>query len=118
MSDRMKPIKDQAFDLDALLHPERAFSHPSEVVADPDLTLNEKRAVLASWASDACAVEAAPVLRQPPHGPSVKFDDIMEALRKLDGEAAKTTNYGKLMNRARRVKDLFSKDGNDRSFLH
>jgi hypothetical protein len=30
--------------LDALLHPAQAFGHPSEVVSDPDLTLNEKRA--------------------------------------------------------------------------
>jgi hypothetical protein len=46
---------DDARDLDALLHPSQAFKHPSEVVNDPDLTLNEKRAILASWASDACA---------------------------------------------------------------
>jgi hypothetical protein len=50
-------------DLDALLHPALAFKNPREVVNDPDLTLNEKRAILASWASDACAVEAAPTLR-------------------------------------------------------
>ncbi len=98
MSDRRKRSADSAFDLRSLLHPAGAFSHPTQVVADPDLTLNEKRAILASWASDACAVEATPDLRQPPHGPLVKFDDIMEALRKLDGEAAKTTNYGKQMN--------------------
>jgi hypothetical protein len=44
---------DDACDLDALLHPSEAFEHPSEVVKDPDLTLNEKRAILASWTSDA-----------------------------------------------------------------
>ena len=47
-------------DLDALLHPAQAFEHPRDVIGDADLTLNEKRAILASWASDACAVEAAP----------------------------------------------------------
>lgn len=46
-----------SFDLDDLLHPAQAFSHPTDVVNDPDLTLNEKRAILASWASDACAIE-------------------------------------------------------------
>ena len=56
MSDRSS----DKLDLDDLLHPAQAFGHPSEVVSDPDLTLNEKRAILASWASDACAVEAAP----------------------------------------------------------
>jgi hypothetical protein len=44
------------FELDELLHPAQAFDHPSEVVTDPDLTLNEKRAILAAWASDACAI--------------------------------------------------------------
>ena len=79
---------DSALDIDALLHPARAFDHPSDVVNDPDLTLNEKRAILASWASDACAVEAVPALRCiPGGGKPVQFDDIMEALRALDEEA-------------------------------
>jgi hypothetical protein len=75
------------FELNQLLHPAQAFGHPSEVVNDPDLTLNEKRAILASWASDACAVEAAPDLRSNPAGAPVRFDDIMEALRTLDWQA-------------------------------
>ena len=75
------------FDLDQLLHPARAFGHPSEVINDPDLTLNEKRAILSSWASDACAVEAAPELRSSSSGALVRFDDIMEALRTLDAQA-------------------------------
>ena len=72
------------YDLDQLLHPADAFQHPQAVVDDPDLTLNEKRAILAAWASDACAIEAAPELRQAPHGPRVRFDDIMDELRALD----------------------------------
>lgn len=75
------------FDLNQLLHPAQAFEHPSEVVNDPDLTLNEKRAILASWASDACAIEAAPDLRAKPGRAPVRFDDIMEALRTLDRQA-------------------------------
>ena len=38
--------------------------------------------------SDACAVEAAPALRQTPQGRAIAFDDIMDALRILDREAA------------------------------
>jgi hypothetical protein len=72
------------FDLDALLHPAKAFAHPVDVVSDPDLTLNEKRAILASWASDACAVEATPELRSTATGGLVRWDDIMDALRELD----------------------------------
>ena len=76
-------------DLDALLHPALAFEHPRDVVRDPDLTLNEKRAILASWASDACAV--APALRCAPGtaGP-VPVDEILEALRALDNQANAT----------------------------
>ena len=63
-----KIYRDDEFDLDTLLHPAQAFEHPMRVVTDPDLTLSEKRAILASWASGACAVEAAPVLRLVPGG--------------------------------------------------
>ena len=95
------------FDLDRLLHPAGAFRTPMEVVNDPDMTTQEKRAILASWASDACAVEAAPDLRQPAGASPVRFDDIMDALKRLDGEAAEKPTYGKFINRARRWKDLY-----------
>src|SRR2546430_988332 len=76
------------FDVDDLLHPARAFQHPQHVVDDPDLTLNEKRGILASWASDACAIEAFPDLRQAPGSARpVRFDDVMDALRALDQQA-------------------------------
>ena len=77
MDDRLKKLTtdgdygskaDDALDLNALLHPAQAFAQPSDVVDDPDLTLNEKRAILASWASDACAVESEPAWRLSPNG--------------------------------------------------
>lgn len=98
------------FDLDRFLHPGGAFRTPMEVVNDPDMTLQEKRAILASWASDACAVEASPDLRQPPSAPAVRFDDIMDALKRLDGEATDKPTYGKFINRARRWKDQYRGD--------
>ncbi|MEA2994792.1 MAG: hypothetical protein QOG74_341 [Alphaproteobacteria bacterium] len=76
-----------AFDLDALLHPARAFAHPLDVVRDHDLTFNEKRAILASWASDARALEAAPALHRTQEGGAILFDEIMDALRVLGREA-------------------------------
>lgn len=95
------------FNLSALLHPAQAYEHPSQVLADADLTVNEKRAILASWASDACAVEATPELREPSPGNVVKYDDIMDALRALDREAhRRNIDYGKLISRAARVKEL------------
>jgi hypothetical protein len=93
------PNRHDPYDLDALLHPAQAFEHPMNVVHDPDLTLTEKRAILASWASDACAVEAAPELRRPPGtGRTILFDDVMDALRALDRQAP-----GRLPPRYRRI---------------
>jgi hypothetical protein len=82
---------DSAFDLEWLLHPAQAFENPDEVVRDPDLTLNEKRSILASWASDACAVDSAPALRASAGGTVVTFDEVMEALRTLDATAPDVT---------------------------
>ena len=96
MNDRI----DASLNLDDLLHPANAFGHPSEVVNDPDLTLNEKCAILASWASDACAIEAAPELRAGPQGSPVRFDDIMDALRTLD-KRANGDKYRRVLRRRR-----------------
>jgi hypothetical protein len=101
------------FDLEELLHPAQAFGHPSEVVNDPDLTLNEKRAILASWASDACAVEAAPELRRSPGGPVVPFDDIMDALRALDAQLSATSAKMRATRR-RKVLDRLRSRSDDR----
>jgi hypothetical protein len=69
----------------AALHPSWAYDHPRDVVSDPTLSASEKRAILSSWASDACALESAPSLRRPPGASrAVPFDDIVEALQSLD----------------------------------
>ena len=99
-------IRNEVFDLNELLHPAEAFEHPSEVVRDPDLTLNEKRAILSSWASDACALEAAPELREHPRGKLVRFDDILDALRSLDtADGQPLKKYQKLVRR----RDIFGR---------
>jgi hypothetical protein len=93
---------DFPLEIEALLHPAQAFAHPRDVVDDPDLTVNEKRAILASWASDASAVEAAPALRRMPGGASVvSIDDILAALRALD-RIAQAANADTVRRRARR----------------
>ena len=56
---------DNVFDFQALLHPGTVFEHPKDVVMHPSLTLAEKRAILASWASDASAIASCPALRAP-----------------------------------------------------
>jgi hypothetical protein len=70
----------------ALLHPAEAFGHPMDVVEDCDLTWYEKRAILSSWAADACAVKGVPELNQAIDG-AVSFDDILDALRVLESHS-------------------------------
>ena len=73
------------FDINALLHPGTVFDHPRDVVTHAALSLSEKRAILASWASDASAVASCPALRAPPGLKAVvTIDEILKALRELD----------------------------------
>ena len=60
------------------------YAHPSDVTNDSKLTTAEKRAVLASWISDARAVENAPSLRRLDSGAVVHVDEIRQALVSLD----------------------------------
>jgi hypothetical protein len=74
-----------SLDFKALLHPGTTFEHPRDVVAHLSLSRAEKRAVLASWASDASAIASCPALRAPEGLKApVSIDDILEALRALD----------------------------------
>ncbi|HEX2554717.1 MAG TPA: hypothetical protein VHL98_13530 [Microvirga sp.] len=63
------------------------YSHPSAVLGAVALSGSEKRALLATWASDACAVEGRPAWRLLPGTPEpVSVDDVLAALQALDGE--------------------------------
>jgi hypothetical protein len=77
---------DNVFDFNALLHPGTVFDHPRDVVRHLNLTLAEKRAILASWASDASAIASCPSLRAPAGlKKPVTIDEILDALCELDG---------------------------------
>jgi hypothetical protein len=68
MEETMRPTTatdDNVFDFQALLHPGTVFEHPKDVVMHPSLTLAEKRAILASWDSDASAIASCAALRAP-----------------------------------------------------
>ena len=93
---RKTPAYDNVFDIEALLHPDTVFEHPRDVIADPVLSLSEKRAILASWASDASAVASRPALRAP-RGlkATIHIDEILEALRALDGGGPRHPPGGK-----------------------
>jgi hypothetical protein len=76
---------ENVFDLKPVLHPGLIYLHPREVLADATLTRGQKRAILASWASDAASVPSRPSLRKlPGSNILVSIVDILEALFALD----------------------------------
>lgn len=61
------------------------FQHPFDIVKHPTLEPEVKRAILASWASDAAAVKNRPNLRRAPHGTrAVPVEDVLDALKSRD----------------------------------
>src|ERR1700676_3785523 len=76
---------DNIIDLNAILHPGSVYDQPKDVVADQTISSGEKRAILASWASDAAAVASNPALRELPGSRRlVTIDEVLEALSALD----------------------------------
>ena len=76
---------DNIVDLNAILHPGSVYNHPRDVVDDPAISISEKRAILASWASDAASVASNPALRELPGAyRAVTIDEVLEALSALD----------------------------------
>jgi hypothetical protein len=74
-------------EVDRLLDPALYWDHPNDVLDDPFLSTSEKKAILASWASDQCAVASNPLLRNPERSRrAVMFEDVMEALKQLDAQ--------------------------------
>lgn len=60
-------------------------SYIDGVIGHPQLEPEVKRAILASWASDAFAIRSRPTLRRPPgarHPIAVR--DVLDALTRLD----------------------------------
>lgn len=78
LPDRSSPPA-SAFSPDAAI-----YTHPDDVANDPKLTLAEKREILASWSSDARAIENAPALRQLDSGALIEVDAILRVLASLD----------------------------------
>ena len=67
------------------VRPAVGFTSPDDVLKDPHLTLTDKRAILASWASDASSVSDDPTKRWLLGTPEpVPFVDIRDALSRLD----------------------------------
>jgi hypothetical protein len=88
---------DNIYDLNSLLHPATMFEHLQDVVSHPGMSLSEKRAILASWASDASAIASCPSFRAPAGLKApVTIDEILEGLCALDG-GPRHPSYGKPM---------------------
>ena len=67
------------------VRPAVGFTIPDDVLKDAHLPPREKRAILASWASDASAVQDAPTLRWLLGAPEpVLFTDVRDALLRLE----------------------------------
>ena len=88
MHDHIRSEGARALPIDWLVTPGLAFSHPSEVLDHPELSHAERRAILASWASDARAVEGAHWMRCLDNGAVVTLAEVLDALRKLDAQTA------------------------------
>jgi hypothetical protein len=85
MTDMDRSFDENVYDLNAILHPGSVFDHPRDVLADTRLSRAEKRAILASWASDAAAVTSCPSVRAVPGTRrAISIDEILEALSSLD----------------------------------
>ncbi len=85
MTNLDRGFDENVYDLNAILHPGSVFDHPRDVLAETALSRAEKRAILASWASDAAAVASCPSLRAIPGTKrAVSIDEILEALSSLD----------------------------------
>lgn len=68
-----------------LLHPAMHFDHPHDVLIAGGVSKDEKRAILASWASDICAIESMPAWRRYPGTERiVSYDEVLASLKALD----------------------------------
>lgn len=84
----MRPTtaNDNVLKFNTLLHPGMMFEAPADVVDHPSLTTAQKRAILASWASDASTMASCPGMRAPAGlRKPASIDEILDALRALDG---------------------------------
>lgn len=61
------------------------FQRPDDVVRASGLSADDKRAILASWASDLYAVESRPTLRFIPElGVAISVDDVQAEIKDRD----------------------------------
>jgi hypothetical protein len=73
--------------VEPFFQPVSHYKSPHDVLSDAKLSIDEKRVILSSWASDMYVVESHPALREVPGIPHrLRLDDILAALKQLDEE--------------------------------
>ena len=77
----LRPVPDNAL---------ASFMHPNAILNNELLPEDDKRGLLASWASDSRTVTNQPSLRQGDDGTIFHIDDILHALKSLDHSAAQS----------------------------
>ena len=81
------------------MHPDSVYDHPRAIVADQTISIGEKRAILASWASDAASGASKSALREVPGSHRrVTIDEVLEGLSAL-GNRPKGPPGGKPVRR-------------------
>ncbi|MBR1221514.1 hypothetical protein JQ557_26180 [Bradyrhizobium sp. U87765 SZCCT0131] len=91
---------------EAFNHPALQYASPNDVLNDATLSIDEKRALLSSWASDAYAVESQPGLREVPGvAHRLRLADILAALKQL-GEDTDPPPRGGLAMRLPRLHSI------------
>jgi hypothetical protein len=86
MHDILQQVASNALALGpAILFQGMQLQRPIDVVKAAALSADDKRAILAAWASDFYAVDSKPAFRHVPGTPEpVSIDEIQSALRELD----------------------------------
>ena len=96
-----------ANNVEPLFHPVSHYDSPDDVLHDAGLSIEERRVILSSWASDMYGVESHPTLRAIPGIPhKLHLHDILTALKRLDDDADPPPRGGLAMRPPRRFSKL------------
>ena len=94
----MSQVDRTTHNVEPLFHPVSHYGSPEDVLHDAGLSIEEKRVILSSWASDMYVVESHPTLRKIPGIPhALHLHDILTALKRLDDETDPPPRVGLAM---------------------
>jgi len=107
-----------ANNVEASFHPVSHYDSPDDVLNDARLSIDEKRVILSSWASDMYVVESHPALREIPGIPHrLCLDNILTSLKQLDDENDPPPRGGLAMRLSRFSKLHCAASGEPQRFI-